>query len=154
MNNGQRESAKPFDPFEPFRGMRDAYLEAMAKVMVDAVNSEGYAQASGAMLDAYLTAAAPLREALERSMIHALEQLSLPSRQEVASLAARFTNLELRLDDLDTKLDALIAVQQKAASMAAGPVEAPKPVAAPRAGTQPAGPESKPPGAKDMRKKR
>src|SRR5271157_3966080 len=105
MGNGTEERAKFFDPFEPLRGMRDAYLDSMAKAMVEAVNSEGYAQATGAMLDGYLTASAPFREALERSMVQALQQLSLPSRQELAVLADRFTNLEMRLDDIDAKLD-------------------------------------------------
>jgi hypothetical protein len=154
MNDGQSERTKPLDPFEPFRGMRDAYLDAAAKVMVDAVNSEGYAQATGIMLDAYLTASAPFREALERSMVHALEQLSLPSRQEVAALAARFTNLEMRLDDMDAKLDAIVASQQKAAPMAAKPAEAPRPwpaAAATATGAEPPAPKAKPPGERGAR---
>ena len=32
------------DPFEAFRKMRDTYLEGMSKVMIDAVNTEEYAQ--------------------------------------------------------------------------------------------------------------
>ena len=58
--------------------MRDAYLDAMAKAMVEAVNTEGYAQATGAMLDNTLTISAPFREAMEKSMLQVLEQLSLP----------------------------------------------------------------------------
>jgi len=88
--------------------MRDAYLDAMSKTMIDAVNTENYAQATGAMLDYYLTASAPFREALEKSVAQALQQLSLPSRQEVAALAERFTNVEMRLDDLDAKMDSLL----------------------------------------------
>ena len=107
MNDAEEKTSKPFDPLEPLRSMRDAYLDAMAKTMVEAVNSETYAQATGAMLEGYLTASAPMREALDKSMIQALQQLSLPSRQEVAALAERFTNVELRLDDMDAKLDAL-----------------------------------------------
>lgn len=99
---------KMYDPFEPFRGMRDAYLESLSKAMIDVVNTENYAQATGAMLDCYLTASAPFREALEKSMVQAMQQLSLPSRQEVAGLAERFTNVEMRLDDLDAKLDFLV----------------------------------------------
>lgn len=102
------EHARQFDPFESFRGMRDAYLDAMSKTMIEAVNSESYAQASGAMLDYFLTASAPFREALEKSMVQALQQLSLPSRQEVAALAERFTNVEMRLDELDAKIDRLL----------------------------------------------
>ncbi len=107
MNDAEEKTSKPFDPLEPLRAMRDAYLDAMAKTMVEAVNSEAYAQATGAMLEGYLTASAPMRETLDKSMIQALQQLSLPSRQEVAALAERFTNVEMRLDDMDAKLDAL-----------------------------------------------
>ncbi len=97
--------AQTNDPFEPFRAIRDKYLDAMAKTMVDAVNTESYAQATGAMLEGYLTAAAPVREAMDKSMTQALQQMSLPSRQEVAALAERFTNVEMRLDDMDATLD-------------------------------------------------
>ena len=65
MSEGQTGSSKPYDPLEPFRGMRDAYLDAVAKTMVEAVNSEAYAQATGAMLDNSLTMSAPFREAIE-----------------------------------------------------------------------------------------
>ncbi len=110
MPEARDESAKSFDPFEPFRGLRDAYLDAMSKTMIDAVNTESYAQTTGAMLDYYLTASAPFREALEKSMLEALQQLSLPSRQELGALAERFTNLEMRVDDLDAKLDRILNV--------------------------------------------
>ena len=96
------------DPFEAFRGMRDKYLESMSKVMIDAVNSQEYAQATGAMLNNYLTLSAPFREALDKAMLMALEQFSLPSRQQVTALAERFANLEMRLDDIEAKLDQIL----------------------------------------------
>ncbi len=105
MSEDKTESTKPFDPLESFRGTRDAYLDAMAKAMVEAVNTEGYAKATGAMLENSLTISAPFRDAMERSMLQILQQLSLPSRQDFAALADRFTNMEMRLDDMDAKLD-------------------------------------------------
>jgi hypothetical protein len=36
---------------EPWREMRDVYMNAWGKTMVDMVNTEAYAQATGAMLD-------------------------------------------------------------------------------------------------------
>lgn len=105
MSESQEKTSSAYDPFEPFRAVRDAYLDAMAKAMVESVNSEAYAQATGSMLENYLSAVAPVREALDKSMLQALEKLSLPSRQEVAALAERFTNVEMRLDDMDAKLD-------------------------------------------------
>lgn len=105
MSETQEKTSKTYDPFEPFRALRDAYLDAMAKAMVEGVNTEAYAQATGTMLEGYLGALAPFREALDKSMLQTLQQLELPSRQEVAALAERFTNLEMRLDDMDAKLD-------------------------------------------------
>ena len=105
MSEDKAGSSKPSDPLEAFRGMRDAYLDAMAKTMVEAVNTEGYAQAVGTMLENSLTMSAPFRDAMEKSMLQVLQQLSLPSRQDFAALADRFTNMEMRLDDMDAKLD-------------------------------------------------
>jgi hypothetical protein len=105
MADDPTRDAKRFDPMEPWRGMRDVYLDAWGKTMVDMVNSEAYAQASGAMLDNYLTISSPFREAVERAMLKTLEQLAMPSRADVVSIAERMTNIEMRLDDLDAKLD-------------------------------------------------
>jgi hypothetical protein len=102
------KDGKPFDPMDPWRGMRDAYLDIWAKTMVEAVNSEAYAQASGAILDSYLTASSPFREAVEKTMLKVLEQMSMPSRADFVSLAERMTNVEMRLDDMDAKLDRIL----------------------------------------------
>jgi len=88
--------------------MRDNYLDAMSKVMMNAVNSEEYAQATGTMLNSALIASAPFREALDKAMAAALQHASMPSRQELAALAGRFTNIEMRLDDMEAKLDRII----------------------------------------------
>ena len=113
MSETQEKGSAAADPFEPFRAMRDSYLEAMAKSMVDAVNSEAYAQATGTMLESYMAAATPFREAMDKSMKQALQQLSLPSREELAALAERFANLELRLDDMDAKLGSILKLLRK-----------------------------------------
>jgi polyhydroxyalkanoic acid synthase PhaR subunit len=113
MPDAREDNSKTFDPFDSFKSMRDSYLNAMSKTMVDAVNTESYAQATGSMLDFCLSASASFRDALEKSMTQALQQLSMPSRQDVASLAERFTNMEMRLDDLDAKADRLVRAVEK-----------------------------------------
>lgn len=119
----ETENTKSFDPFEALRGMRDNYLDAMSKVMINAVNSEEYAQATGAMLNGGLMASAPFREALDKAMAAALQQSSMPSRQEVAALAGRFTNIEMRLDDMEAKLDRIVELctAARAKDASAGP---------------------------------
>lgn len=108
--SAENNNSQPVDTFEAFRGMRDNYLDAMSKVMINAVNSEEYAQATGAMLNGSLMASAPFREALDKAIAAALQHSSMPSRQEVAALAGRFTNMEMRLDDMEAKLDRLIVL--------------------------------------------
>ena len=105
MADPQAADGSPFDPTAAFRDVRDTYLDSWAKAMVNFVNSEPYAKASGAVLETYLAASAPLREVMEKAMLQALEQLNMPSRSEFAALAERMTNIEMRLDDMDAKLD-------------------------------------------------
>jgi hypothetical protein len=126
------ENGKTVDGFEAFRGVRDAYLDAFSKVMIDSVNTEEYAKASGAMLDGCMTVLGPTREVLEKAMVVALENLSLPSRQQVVSLAERFTNVEMRLDDIDAKLDRLIELLSSNKPLATAPAARRAPAAKPK----------------------
>lgn len=135
MSDSRTDGAKPFDFGQSLTGMRDAYLDAMAKVMIETVNTEGYAQASGAMLDSCLTASVPFRQALESSMTQALQQLSMPSRQEVAALGDRVTHVEMRLDDMDAKLDQIVKLLSEQPRPPAGPSR-PARAAAPARGTK------------------
>src|ERR1700674_5151096 len=105
MAEDPTHDGKRLDPMEPWRAARDLYMDAWGKTMVDMVNSEAYAQSTGAMLDTYMTVSAPFREAVEKAMLKTLEQMGMPSRADVLSLAERMTNIEMRLDDLDAKLD-------------------------------------------------
>jgi hypothetical protein len=103
--NDKTNNSKPFDPFEMWRGMRDSALDVWAKAMVQAVNTDAYAMATGKTLELYLTAVAPFRELYEKMVTQALQQSNMPTRSDVVSLAERLTNIERRLDDLDAKLE-------------------------------------------------
>jgi|ERR1019366_4236364 hypothetical protein len=93
------------DVFERMRQLRDAYLETWSKHLIETVNSESYAQASGAALDNYLNASAPFKEPATQVMLRTLEHLHMPTSADFADLAGRFTNIEMQLDNLDAKLD-------------------------------------------------
>jgi hypothetical protein len=130
--------ATAVDPFEAFRRMRDTYLEGMSKAMIDAVNSEEYAQATGALLNDYLTLSAPFRQAMDKAMIMALEQFSLPSRRQVMALAERFSNFEMRLDDMDVKLDRIVELTSATRTPSPGVSTAGRQASAPDAKLHPA----------------
>ena len=103
-----KASTNGYDPFDPtgmLKGMRDANMDHMAKMMGDFVNTEAYAESTGAMLDAWLTASGPFRAALEQSMSKVLAELNLPSRDDITRLAERLTHIEMRLDDMEAQID-------------------------------------------------
>jgi hypothetical protein len=95
----------PFDPFSFWRTTQNASLEAWSKAMIELVNTEAYAEATGRILDNYLAASVPMRKAVEQAMAQVLGQVNMPTRAEVLSLAERMTNIEMRLDDLDARFD-------------------------------------------------
>src|SRR5690242_15479002 len=82
----QKEDINPFDPTGMFKNMREAGMDAWSKMMVQLVNSEGYAKANSAMMDAWLSSSAPFRKAVESTMTQVLTQLNMPTRSDVTSL--------------------------------------------------------------------
>jgi hypothetical protein len=118
MGDERATNGNDVDPMAAFREVQDTYLNAWAKATVDVVNTEAYAKASGQMLDTYLSASSPFREIMEKTMLQALQQLSMPSRADVISVAERLTNVEMKLDDIDAKLDKLIDLRKQPVSAA------------------------------------
>jgi hypothetical protein len=116
MADERAANGKDADPLAAFRDLRDAYLDAWSKTMVDAVNTEAYAKATGTMLDTYLSASSPFREAMEKTMLQALQQLNMPSHADFVSMAERLTNVEMKLDDMDAKLDEVVSFLKKPVS--------------------------------------
>lgn len=102
-----------FDPTGMLKTMRNDNIGAWAKAMAEFVNTDAYAEATGAILDASLANSAPFREAMEKAMKQTLANLKMPSRDDVIGLAQRLTNLEFRLDDMDAKLDLVLAALAK-----------------------------------------
>lgn len=102
--DGNRSLLDPFGVMPILKQARDANLEAWSKFMIDLVNSDEYAQATGMALAQSLALSQPARQALEKSMANTLQAMNMPSRAEVISIAERIVNVEMRLDDMDAKL--------------------------------------------------
>jgi len=118
------ETFNPFDPTGMMKSMRDAGMDAWSKMMIQFVNTEAYSQATGAMLDTWMSSSVHFRKAIETAMTQVLTNLNMPTRADVTSLAERLNNIEMRLDDLDAKLD---EAQRAARKAAAGPKSKSKP---------------------------
>jgi hypothetical protein len=113
----------PFDPTGMFKEMRNSSMDAWSKMMIQFVNTDAYAHATGAMLDSWLTASVPFHKATEAALARALASCQLPTRDDLTRLAERLTNIEMRLDDLEAKLD-------ESARAAAAPTPKPPPTPA------------------------
>jgi BMFP domain-containing protein YqiC len=94
-----------FDPTGMLKSMRDANMDAWSKMMIQLVNSEAYAQATGLMLDAWLSTSGPFQKAIEAAVTRVLTSLNMPTRDDVTRLAERLTHIEIRLDDLEARLE-------------------------------------------------
>jgi hypothetical protein len=112
------EAFNPFDPTGLLKNLRDANMDAWSKMMIDLVSSEAYAKATGVILDTWLSNSAPFRKALESTLTQVVTNLQLPTRADVTSLAERLTNIEMRLDDLDAKMDECLRAATKTRSSA------------------------------------
>jgi hypothetical protein len=96
------------DPTGMLRRMHDLGFDSWAKTMTQMVNSDSYAAATAATLDAWLSSSAPFRKAMETGVAQSLSALNLPSRDDVARIAQQLTNIEMRLDDMEAKIDQFV----------------------------------------------
>jgi hypothetical protein len=109
------DSFNPFDPTGMFKSVRDSGMDSWSKMMVQLVNTDAYAQSTAVMLDTWLAGSAQFRKALEAAMTQALTNLNMPTRSDITRLAERLTHIELRLDDLEAKLEESLRAAKKPA---------------------------------------
>ena len=113
----QNKDQADFDPLAMWKEWQTASLSTWSKIMSETVSSEDFAQSMGQSLDDYLETTTPVRKKIEKAIEQYLQQMNMPSRQEVISIAERLTQLELRIDDMDAKMDDMLdllkAIQTK-----------------------------------------
>jgi chromosome segregation ATPase len=107
MSDQESERPEP-DPFEPVIKFYDAWAKSWADTLSETVSSKSFAESMGKQLESSLDAMALARRQVSELMEQYLRRMSLPTRKEVVSLAERLTNIEMRADDLDAKLDEVL----------------------------------------------
>jgi polyhydroxyalkanoate synthesis regulator phasin len=108
MSEKQSEEKPELDPFGQWVQFWDGWTKAWSGPMSETVASKSFAESMGQQLEGSLEATKLMRQQLGGMMQQVLQQMSLPTRQEVISLAERLTNLEMRMDDLDAKSDEIL----------------------------------------------
>jgi BMFP domain-containing protein YqiC len=103
----EQPETKP-DPWAQMLQAYDEWTKAWAAPMAQMVSSKPVADAMAQQMETGLTAAGIVRRQMTELMEQTLQQMNLPSRKEVLSLAERLTALEMRLDDVEAKLDQIL----------------------------------------------
>jgi hypothetical protein len=101
------ESKVP-DPFAQMIQFYDTYAKSWSEAMSGAVASKSVAEAMGQQMEGSLDALTLWRKQMGTIFEQYLQQMSLPTKSQVVSLAERLTNVEMAIQDLDEKLDELL----------------------------------------------
>jgi signal transduction histidine kinase len=71
-------------------------------------SSKTFADSMAQQLEASLSATQLMRRQMGELMEQSMQQMSLPTRREILGIAERMTNIEMRLDDMEAKIDQLL----------------------------------------------
>ena len=72
------------------------------------VSSKHFADSMAQQLEGTLSVTQLLRRQMSEIAEQSLQQINLPTRKQVQSIAARLTDMEMRLDDIEAKVDELL----------------------------------------------
>jgi hypothetical protein len=96
------------DPFAHMIQFYDTWSKSWAQAMSETVSSKSFAESMGKQIESSLEALSLARKQVNEIMAQYLQQMNLPTRNEVISLAERLTKIEMVLDDIDAKLDEVL----------------------------------------------
>ena len=101
-----QSSRRPPDPFEVWRQIYETNERAWNAVLERTVNNPSFAESSGKILETFLAAQKTVRE----NMRSYLEQINLPTREDIARLGELIVALEEKVDQLDDRLATMEAI--------------------------------------------
>jgi polyhydroxyalkanoic acid synthase PhaR subunit len=104
MSSSENQSSRrPPDPFELWRQIYDTNERAWNAVLERTVNNPAFAESSGKILETFLSAQKTVRD----NMRMYLEQVNLPTREDISRLGELIVSLEEKVDQLDDRLSAI-----------------------------------------------
>jgi polyhydroxyalkanoic acid synthase PhaR subunit len=98
-----QSSQRPPDPFELWRQIYETNERAWNAVLERTVNNPSFAESTGKILETFLAAQKTVRD----NMRSYLEQINLPTREDIARLGELIVSLEEKVDQLDDRLSAI-----------------------------------------------
>ncbi len=118
-----QSSRRPPDAFELWRQIYETNERAWNTVLERTVSNPAFAESSGKLLETFLSAQKTVRD----NMRTYLEQVNLPTREDIARIGELIVSLEEKVDQLDDRLSAIEAAlrAQAAAASAINPSATP-----------------------------
>ena len=71
-------------------------------------SSKSFADSMAQQLESSLSTAQLMRRQMGELMEQSMQQMSLPTRKQILSIAERMTSIEMRLDDMEAKVDEVL----------------------------------------------
>jgi hypothetical protein len=102
------EKPEASDPFAQMVQFYDDWTKTWAGAASEVVSSKGFADSVAQQLESTLSMTQLMRRQMSEVMEQSLQQMSLPSRKQVLDIAERMTSIEMRLDDMEAKLDEVL----------------------------------------------
>ena len=96
------------DPFSQMLQFYDDWTKTWSGAASEMASSKNFADSMAQQLEASLSATQLLRRQMGELMEQSMQQMSLPTRRQILSIAERMTNIEMRLDDMEAKMDQVL----------------------------------------------
>jgi uncharacterized protein Yka (UPF0111/DUF47 family) len=110
----ENEEKPQGDPFTQMVQFYDDWTRTWSGAASQMASSKNFADSMAQQLESTLSTTQLMRRQVSELMEQALQQMSLPSRNQVLSIAERLTSVEMRLDDMEAKLDEMLDLIRKA----------------------------------------
>jgi uncharacterized protein Yka (UPF0111/DUF47 family) len=104
----ESEEKSGADPFSQMIQFYDDWTKTWSGAASDMVSNKSFADSMAQQLESSLSAAQLMRRQVGELMEQSLQQMNLPTRKDILSMAERMTNVEMRLDDIEAKLDKVL----------------------------------------------
>lgn len=102
-------NGKANDPAEFFKQYCGGMEESWSKIWNEFLSSPAYAQASGSMMDAFLSS----QQAVQSNLKKTLENLNIPSKDDVARVAFQVVQTEQKVSEVQKELRQLQSLEAK-----------------------------------------
>ena len=109
----ENEEQPQGDPFAQMVQFYDDWTKTWAGAASEMASSKSFADSMSQQLESSLSATQLMRRQMGELMEQWLGQAALPTRKQVLSISERMTNIEMRLDDMEAKLDETLDLLRK-----------------------------------------